>query len=343
MDKAVTINDIVRETGVGKGTVDRVLHNRGRVSEETRQRVLQCIEELGYKPNKAARMLAKRNIFKIAVIYHNKEKEFWRQVEEGIDKAEQEYKQMGVIIDRFVLPQISVEGQLEMIHHVIGENYDGMAIVPYCSEKITEAIDLAVEKGMQVVTFNNDEPCKRSCYVGQDLRQSGRTAGKLMSMIAPFGCTYAIVLPVIESMSALYGRYQGFQEVLSEKRRDMKLVGVYNFKQDGEQAYSKVQELLKEKELGALYVSNVILEDVARAVSDAALGDRIVLIGHDLTETIVNYIKEGVVDVSIGQEPEKQGYVAIEKICRKLLADEEIEQDVFTKIEVVVSENLAYV
>ncbi len=343
MDRMVTINDIARAAGVGKGTVDRVLHNRGRVSEETRQRVLKCIAELGYKPNKAARMLAKRNIFKIAVVYHNKEKDFWGQVEEGIDKAEQEYKQMGVIIDRFVLPQINVEGQLEIINHVIRERYDGMAIVPYCSEEITEAIDLAVEKGIQVVTFNNDEPCKRSCYVGQDLRQSGRTAGKLMSMIAPFGCDYAIVLPVIESMSALYGRYQGFREVLAAKRKDMKLVGVYNFKQDGEQAYSKVLELLREKDLGALYVSNVILEDVARAVSDAGLGEKIILIGHDLTERIVNYIREGVVDVSIGQEPEKQGYVAIEKICRKLLADEEIERDEFTKIEVVVSENLAYI
>lgn len=343
MEKVVTINDIVKETGVGKGTVDRVLHNRGRVSEETRQKVLRCIEELGYKPNKAARMLAKRNIFKIAVIYHNKEKDFWRQVEDGIDKAEQEYKQMGVIIDRFVLPKISVDGQLEVINHVIKENYDGMAIVPYCSKEIAEAINLAVEKGIQVVTFNNDEKCRRSCYVGQDLLQSGRTAGKLMSMIAPHACNYAIVLPVVESMSALDGRYQGFQEVLTAKRKDMKLLGVYNFKQDGEQAYSKVLELLKEKDIGALYVSNVILEDVARAVSDAGLGSKIILIGHDLTETIINYIRQGVVDVSIGQEPEKQGYVAIEKICRKLLADEEIEQDVYTKIEVVVSENLDYV
>ena len=38
MDKVVTINDIAKAAGVGKGTVDRVLHNRGRVSEETKKR-----------------------------------------------------------------------------------------------------------------------------------------------------------------------------------------------------------------------------------------------------------------------------------------------------------------
>ena len=48
MDKTVTLEDVARAAGVGKGTVDRVLHNRGRVAEKTRERVLACIEELKY-------------------------------------------------------------------------------------------------------------------------------------------------------------------------------------------------------------------------------------------------------------------------------------------------------
>ena len=38
MDKEVTISDVAKAAGVGRGTVDRVLHNRGRVSEETAQK-----------------------------------------------------------------------------------------------------------------------------------------------------------------------------------------------------------------------------------------------------------------------------------------------------------------
>ena len=229
MDKVVTINDIAKAAGVGKGTVDRVLHNRGRVSEETKEKVQKCIKEMGYKPNKAARMLAKTRRYRIAVVYHNKEEEFWKQIECGIDKAEEEYKQLGVTIKRFVLSQINVEEQEKLILQIIEEKYDGLAIVPYYSEKTVEAINKAVSSGITVVTFNNDEKCNRLCYVGQDLLQSGKTAGKLMSMIAKPHSRYIVVLPVIESMTALYGRYEGFKEIIEKKKLDDKIMKMINY------------------------------------------------------------------------------------------------------------------
>lgn len=343
MNNIVTINDIAEAAGVGKGTVDRVLHNRGRVSEETRKRVLKCIEELNYKPNTAARMLAKRRVYKIAVIYHNKETEFWNQVEEGVVEAAEEYEQMGVVVDQYILPQIDVDGQLALINQVIEQKYDGMAIVPYCSPKIFEALGRAAAQKIQVVTFNNDEECERVCYVGQDLLQSGRTAGRLMSMIAKPGSRYAIFLPIVEGMSALYKRYTGFQEVLEENRKDMELIGVFSCEQEGEQAYNKAVALLKKERVDAIYASNGIVGNVAQAVEDLGYSQKVKLVGHDLTDLVVEHIKNGTINVSIGQEAKKQGYIAVEKLCRRLLMDEEITGDVYTKIVVAVKENLAYV
>ena len=47
----VTLNEIAKLANVSVGTVDRVIHNRGRVSEETKKRVQQLIDDLDYKPN----------------------------------------------------------------------------------------------------------------------------------------------------------------------------------------------------------------------------------------------------------------------------------------------------
>ena len=46
-----TIKDVAIAAGVSPGTVDRVLHNRGKVSEAKRKKVLKAIEKLDYTPS----------------------------------------------------------------------------------------------------------------------------------------------------------------------------------------------------------------------------------------------------------------------------------------------------
>ena len=48
---AVTAQKIAELAGVSRGTVDRALHNRGRVNPEVAARIRKIADELGYKPN----------------------------------------------------------------------------------------------------------------------------------------------------------------------------------------------------------------------------------------------------------------------------------------------------
>lgn len=56
--RQVTLNDVAAHAGVSYQTVSRVINGKGEVTEETRQRVLDAIRELGYRPNILARSLA---------------------------------------------------------------------------------------------------------------------------------------------------------------------------------------------------------------------------------------------------------------------------------------------
>jgi DNA-binding LacI/PurR family transcriptional regulator len=64
----VTIRDVARRAGVGLATVSRVINGSPLVSEETRRRVLQVIEELEFVPNPAARRLSTGKTLTVAVI-----------------------------------------------------------------------------------------------------------------------------------------------------------------------------------------------------------------------------------------------------------------------------------
>ena len=89
--KKVTINDVAKAAGVSKGTVDRVLHNRGEVSEKSRKKITKVIEKLGYIPNMHASLLASKRNFRIICLLPEFSKgEFWELTEKGMSQG-QEY------------------------------------------------------------------------------------------------------------------------------------------------------------------------------------------------------------------------------------------------------------
>ena len=55
MGKTYRIKDIAEMSGVSTGTVDPILHNRGKVSEEAQKKVEKVLKEIGYEGTNAFR------------------------------------------------------------------------------------------------------------------------------------------------------------------------------------------------------------------------------------------------------------------------------------------------
>ena len=93
---AVTAQQIAELAGVSRGTVDRALHNRGRVNPEVAERIRQIAVELGYKPNLVGQALvrAKQGI-RIGVILQSAETPTMQIVQDGIRRAVDEQQDSG--------------------------------------------------------------------------------------------------------------------------------------------------------------------------------------------------------------------------------------------------------
>ena len=79
-----TINDIARLAGVSKKTVSRVLNNSPFVREETRLRVNNLMQEMGYTPDPQARGLAFRRSFLVGMIFDNPNAQMVVTMQEGV-------------------------------------------------------------------------------------------------------------------------------------------------------------------------------------------------------------------------------------------------------------------
>ena len=89
----MTVTEIAKKANVSIGTVDRVLHNRGRVSFETAEKIKRLIEESGYHTNPLARHLKRSGSYKIGLLVPKMSYEsgYWKQILEGVKEGVEEF------------------------------------------------------------------------------------------------------------------------------------------------------------------------------------------------------------------------------------------------------------
>jgi LacI family transcriptional regulator len=81
----ITIEDVAREAGVSMMTVSRVINNKGRISEPTRQHVFHVIEQLDYRPNRAARTLVTNKTFMVALVEPDITNPYFAELFRGVE------------------------------------------------------------------------------------------------------------------------------------------------------------------------------------------------------------------------------------------------------------------
>lgn len=87
MTRRTTMSDVAQEAGVSLMTVSRVLNRKGEVSPETRQRVLDVIARLDYRPSGVARSLVTQRTNTIGLVLPDNANPFFSEVARGVEHA----------------------------------------------------------------------------------------------------------------------------------------------------------------------------------------------------------------------------------------------------------------
>ncbi|ATO32140.1 HTH-type transcriptional regulator GalS [Dickeya dianthicola] len=85
----ITIRDVARQAGVSIATVSRVLNNSSAVTQQTRDQVLQTVEQLGYRPNANAQALASQVSDTIGVVVMDVSDPFFGAMVKAVDTVAQ--------------------------------------------------------------------------------------------------------------------------------------------------------------------------------------------------------------------------------------------------------------
>jgi DNA-binding LacI/PurR family transcriptional regulator len=138
--KAITLHDVALNSGVSYQTVSRVINRHPSVSEETRTRVLKAIQELNYRPNRAARSLVTNRSDTIAIISFGAT---FYGPGQMLSNITQSAKNRGYLVSpSFVqhLGREEVKAALDNIHEHL---FDGLIIIaPIISDVLREISEL---------------------------------------------------------------------------------------------------------------------------------------------------------------------------------------------------------
>jgi DNA-binding LacI/PurR family transcriptional regulator len=84
-DRRPTISDVAEQAFVSKTTVSHVLNGTRFVAPETKQRVIEAIAELGYRPSTAARSLTTKRTGIVGMIISDASNQFFAEVLRGVE------------------------------------------------------------------------------------------------------------------------------------------------------------------------------------------------------------------------------------------------------------------
>lgn len=350
MNKRIRIKDIARIAGVSKGTVDRVLHNRGNVSVSARKKVIAAMEKLEYEPNVIASALASKKSWRIAVLIPDpKSDPFWEQPREGIMRAHKTLRDYGVEIDFYPFRDADPAHFRLQGNKMLSRHYDALLIAPSFARESHELLDQCEQRNLEYVEINTylerDHPAFLA-YIGQDSYASGQVAAKLLNFEMCSGDT-AIILHLEEAVynaRHLMDKQAGFETYFEKQAHKHIRVMQQSFGQihDGAATDAFIRKMLHTYPgTTGIFVSTSKLYHVVPPIRKYQ-SKPIRLIGFDLIKPNLRLLVAGEISFLINQNPYKQGFLGIMNLFNHLVLKKDNQKLQFLPLDVVMRENVRY-
>ena len=305
--------DIAKQAGVGIATVDRVLNERGGVSERTTKIVLDAAREL--QVNRLLPQSNRRRLY-IEAIFCRNQSTYYTRLNDAL-KTVSEIVDFPISVYR---THFDVSESDKLIEHIDStcEARDGFILFAYNTPYLTQNLRRLAKK-TTIVTISTDIPkSQRHCYVGIDNQGAGLAAAKISAAICRKGGK-VLVLEPSEEAEAQSSRFLAFTQHFKAQGQSANLV----FFRDTDHKQGPLEAFLAtlraHRDIRVLYgpFNNDFVEQVIKlGKTEAAIGD-VAKIVHDLSVDSTQNLKDGLIDIVVDSNPAQEAFQATIFIARE--------------------------
>ena len=303
---SVTMQEIAERCNTSRGTVDRVINKRGKVSEELEKKILDMAKNLGYETNIFGKILSNSKLDRrVVILLDNDEKYDFDDFAIGVDAGKAEAVDYGMSI---VFESCNIKDERYLSNKIdemvdIGVNAIVIPKVnsPYIQEKLKE-----IEKyGIVILETKNSQ--SEFIFIGEDFSKEGEMLSDVASLYLRVGEKVLIVYSENEISSKM--RRDGF---ISKIRNDIDFESFDITKGD-------FLEKLSSEEFSLVMFAFVDSRKEIAEMSLKNLKNKIVAVGQN--EMILVGLQNGRVIASVVKEGKEQGYKLINVLKEYFLKD----------------------
>lgn len=349
MDEKITIIDVARKAGVSKGTVDRVLHNRGEVSAKSAEKVRKAIEDLNFSPNMYASLLAskKAKIF-ACIMPHFKKSEFWEKVYNGFMRGGALMSAMNVRVQVYFYDQYNVASFREAAAEALKSRPDGVLMPTLFHDETAEfAARLSKEKIPYIyVDTKVETDTNHLAFIGMPRHDSGALGAVLLTeRQRPQDIKEVLVVRIKRDGAGLSDptkkRREGFLNYMAENFPETRIHSV-TIDPSNQAALNRDLATFFQQHGNIRHVImfNSRLYLIAKTLADFPVEGRRVIGFDDIPQNLA-LLREGLADVIIAQHVEDQSTKAVELLSDYILSHKSPERtDNYVHIDILTKYNI---
>ena len=348
MPKRTTIKEIAKAAGVSIGTVDRVLHNRGRVSENTRNVINKLLQKTGYRSHLHASATSMRRSCRILVtIPSSLDGDYWWQIAEGINHAAEEYADLNIDIDFLYFNQYDPSSCRDSFGQISARKPHVVIIGGIFQE---ETMALCARLGEQGITYYFVDSFiegvnPQGCY-SVDQHACGMLAARILDRIARGDGTFLLFESSrIGNEWAVNSRRRenGFSDYFANCRHKRTIERYTFFPDEPQKNIDNLERIfMRQEPIAGMAIMNSRSHIIAELLKACGRND-IPLVGFDPTSENCRCLKDGSIDVLLCQRPRTQGYLVTVAAIRHILYKEDDRETIHhLPVDILMTDNLPY-
>jgi LacI family transcriptional regulator len=276
--KEVTIYDIAKRLNISPATVSRGLQDHPSISKKTKKKIVDMVDEMGYRTNHFARNLRQRGTKTIGVIVHELNSNFITSVLAGIEKITTEAGYDIIIAHSSESAKKEAANAKNLFH----KRVDGLIASLSFDTKDLHHFKSFTDKGVPIVFFDRVEQDGSNTVVIIDNARCGYIATQ---HLIEQGCKRIAHITSSLQRNVYSQRYKGYQDALFDNKisLDESLLIVKDLSEEG--AVESAKQIIKMKPLpdGIFITNDFVAAVVMRTLKEhgVKIPDDVAIVGFN--------------------------------------------------------------